>query len=233
MSEWWTYRPSSFLMFSPRLYGRLFESLNDAWWPMPWAVMAVASAWSAWLAWRPRGGRDERMLRGALAFVALCWGFTAWAFLLERFAPIFWPATYAVAAFGLQAVGLLLVALRGGVALSTRRWRVGSGMVLAAWAVLGHPWIASVLGRPWRQAEFVGLAPDPTVLATLALLLLAEPSTAAARRGLRLLWVVPLAWCAVSVALHATMAASRHAAASVERLGVQAHHQVPCAPGPG
>jgi hypothetical protein len=228
VSEWWTYRPSSFLMFSPRIYGRLFESLNDAWWPMPWAVMAVAAAW---LVWRARGGRDERMLRGAFAFVALCWASTAWAFLLERFAPIFWPATYFSAVFGLQAVGLMWVAVRGGIGMSVRRWRAGSGTALGLWAVLGHPWIALMLGRPWRQAEFFGLAPDPTVLATLALLLLAEPSTVAARRGLRVLWVVPLAWCVVGAALLATMASSRHAAASVEQLGVQAHHQVPGPPG--
>jgi hypothetical protein len=217
-------------MFSPRLYGRLFESMNGAWWPLPWVVMAVAAAW---LLWRARGGRDEPTLRGAFAFVALCWAFTAWAFLLERFAPIFWPAAYVAAAFGLQAAGLVVPAVRGGVGWSARRWRVRSGMALALWAVLGHPWIASMLGRPWRQAEFFGLAPDPTVLATLALLLLAEPSTVAARRGLRLLWVVPLAWGVASAALLATMAASRHAALSVERLGVQAHHQVPGPPGPG
>ena len=224
MSEWWTYRPSSFLMFSPRIYGRLFESLNEAWWPLQWAAMAVASAW---LVWRARGGRDERMLRAAFAFVALCWAFTAWAFLLERFAPIFWPATYFAAAFGLQAVGLLVLAWRGGVGLSVRRWRVGSGMVLAVCAVLGHPWTRLLLGHPWRQAGFFGLAPDPTVLATLALLLLVAPTTAAARRGLRLLWVLPLAWCAISAALLATMASSRHAGLSVERHDVQAQDQVP------
>ncbi|WP_457335637.1 DUF6064 family protein [Rhizobacter sp. P5_C2] len=230
MSEWWTYRPSSFLMFSPRIYGRLFESLNEAWWPLQWAVMAVASAW---LVWRARGGRDERMLRAAFAFVALCWAFTAWAFLLERFAPIFWPAMYFAAAFGLQAVGLLVLAWRGGVGLSVRRWRVASGTALAAWAVFGHPWVGLLLGRPWRQAGFFGLAPDPTVLATLALLLLVAPTTAAARRGLRLLWVLPLAWCAISAALLATMASSRHAGVSVERLDVQAHDQVPRPSGAG
>jgi hypothetical protein len=217
-------------MFSPRIYGRLFESLNDAWWPLQWAVMAVASAW---LVWRARGGRDERMLRAAFAFVALCWAFTAWAFLLERFAPIFWPATSFAAAFGLQAIGLLVLAWRGGVGLSVRRWRVASGTALAAWAVFGHPWVALLLGRPWRQAGFFGLAPDPTVLATLALLLLVAPTTAAARRGLRLLWVLPLAWCAISAALLATMASSRHAGVSVERLGVQAHDQVPRPSGAG
>jgi len=151
LSEWWTYRPSSFLMFSPRIYGRLFESLNEAWWPMQWAVMAMASAW---LVWHARGGRGERMARGAFAFVALCWAFTAWAFLLGRFAPIFWPATYLAAAFGLQAVGLLVLALRGGVGLSVRRWRVRSGVALAVWAVLVHPWTGLLLGRPWRQASF-------------------------------------------------------------------------------
>jgi hypothetical protein len=106
-------------------------------------------------------------------------------------------------------------------------------VALAVWAVLGHPWIGLLLGRPWRQAEFVGLAPDPTVLATLALLLLAAPTTAAARRGLRLLWVLPLAWCAISAALLATMAASRHAGLSVERHDVQAHDQVPRPSGAG
>jgi hypothetical protein len=209
LSEWWTYRPSSFLMFSPRIYWRLFESLNEAWWPLQWVVMGAAAAW---LAWRVRGGRrslDGHLVRGAFAFIAICWAFTAWAFLFERFVPIFWAATYAVAAFGVQAAGLLVPALMGGIHLSSRRWRVRSGTALASWAVLAHPWIGLAFGHPWRQAAFFGLAPDPTVLATLALLLLTEPSTAAARRGLWLLWTVPLAWCVFSAAMHGTMAASR------------------------
>lgn len=206
MSEWWTYRPSSFLMFSPRIYWRLFESLNAAWWPLQWVAMGAAAAW---LVWCVRGGQDGRLVRGAFAFVAICWAFTAWAFLLERFVPIFWAATYGVVAFGVQAAGLLVLALTGGNHLSSRRWRVRCGIALAAWAVLVHPWIGLAFGQPWRQAAFFGLAPDPTVLATLALLLLTEPSTAAARRGLWLLWTVPLAWCVFSAAMHGTMAASR------------------------
>ena len=34
MSEWWTYRPSDFLMFAPDTYWRLFELHNAAWWPL-------------------------------------------------------------------------------------------------------------------------------------------------------------------------------------------------------
>lgn len=209
MSEWWTYRPSSFLMFSPRIYWRLFESLNEAWWPLQWVAMGVAGAWLVWRVRAGRRGLDGRLLRGAFAFVAICWAFTAWAFLFERFVPIFWAATYAVAAFGVQAAGLLVPALKGGIDLSSRGWRVRSGIALATWAVLVHPWIGLAFGHPWQQAGFFGLAPDPTVLATLALLLLAEPSTTAARRGLRLLWIVPLAWCVFSAVMHGTMAASR------------------------
>ena len=33
MSEWWTYRPSDFLLFAPRTYYRLFELYNAEIWP--------------------------------------------------------------------------------------------------------------------------------------------------------------------------------------------------------
>ena len=43
MSEWWTYRPSDFLMFAPRTYWRLFELHNEAWWPaQPLLVLALS-----------------------------------------------------------------------------------------------------------------------------------------------------------------------------------------------
>ena len=43
MSEWWTYRPSDFLMFAPRTYWRLFELHNEAWWPAQ-AIVSVLAA---------------------------------------------------------------------------------------------------------------------------------------------------------------------------------------------
>ena len=40
MSEWWTYAPSDFLMFSPRVYYRLFEFYNRSFWPV--AVVSLS-----------------------------------------------------------------------------------------------------------------------------------------------------------------------------------------------
>ena len=41
MSEWWTYRPVNFLLFSPRVYWRMFELHNAALWPLQ--VLALAA----------------------------------------------------------------------------------------------------------------------------------------------------------------------------------------------
>ena len=35
MTEWWTYRPSDFLMFSPRVHARLIEALKRGERPAP------------------------------------------------------------------------------------------------------------------------------------------------------------------------------------------------------
>ena len=40
MSEWWTYRLSDLLLFSPQTYYRLFELYNAAIWPAQ--VLAIA-----------------------------------------------------------------------------------------------------------------------------------------------------------------------------------------------
>ena len=58
MTEWWTYRPSDFLLFSPRTYHRLFELYNEWLWPAQplvtlfWLLLWVA-LWRG-IAWAPR-----------------------------------------------------------------------------------------------------------------------------------------------------------------------------------
>jgi len=44
MSEWWTYRLTSFLLFSPRTYYRTIELYNLAIWPAQLAGMAIGVA---------------------------------------------------------------------------------------------------------------------------------------------------------------------------------------------
>ena len=56
--------------------------------------------------------------------------------------------------------------------------------------------VAAVFGRPGMQAEWLALAPDPTALATLTLLLLLDVGGHRFTRvWQRVLWVPPLLWC--------------------------------------
>ena len=208
MSGWWaewsTYRPSDFLMFSPRIYWRLFESVNEAWWPAQLLFVGVPLAW---LAWRHRRA-DERAdlaLRGAALFLAVCWWIVAWFFLQLRYAPINWAASGFAVAFALQGVALLSLALSGHVLGEERAARQCMGIALVLWGLLGHPLLAPSSGRAWTQAEVFGLAPDPTAIGTLGFLLLLNAQTFTVRLLLRLLWFVPMAWCALSAATLATM----------------------------
>lgn len=184
---WWTYRPEDLLMFSPRVYDRLFELHNQALWPAQ--LLALALGGLALVAmWRP-GPRGTRWL---VILLAVAWAFVAWAFLWQRYAPIHWGIAYVVPLFGLQA--LLLVALgtcRGGLRLP-RHWSVrrGLGVGLFAYALALHPLVALATGRGLAGAEVIGLTPDPLAMATLGVAAMAEP----APRAWALL-VVPALWC--------------------------------------
>ena len=200
MSEWWTYRPADFLMFAPRTYYRLFEIYNTEVWPGPLVVLALGLALLGSAARRtPAAARVAMLLLGAT------WLWVAWAFHWQRYATIHTAAPWFAAAFAAQ--GVLLLAC-GGIGarwrVRTRRdWRGRVGLGLLLFAQLAQPWLGVALGRPWRQAELFGLAPDPTVLGTLGLILLLQPGREAgtARSTPQfgwLLWSIPLLWCAIS-----------------------------------
>ncbi len=209
-AEWWTYHPSNFVMFSPRIYWRLFESINAAYGPVAWVLVALAVSW---LALRMRARLQGSAVSAALfarlplGVLAVCWLFVAWAFMFERYAAINWPARYFGAAFVLEAALLGGLAAANGLRASAGvSWRSIAGIALALWALLGHPLLAFASGRSWRQAEVFGLAPDPTAIATLGLLLLVEvPDAGGARRLFRVSLIVPILWCAVSAATLGTL----------------------------
>jgi len=211
VSEWWTYRPSDFLMFSPRIYWRLFQSLNEAWWPAQPVLLAAGVSWIGWigLRWNKARANIDPALRGAAGFLAACWVVVAWDFLLQRFAPINWVATGFAVAFVLQGLGWVVLALVGGMQGESHvaQWR--AGIALGLWALLGHPLLSLAFGRPWAQAEVFGLAPDPTAIGSLAFLLLVRASAHKLRWLLRTLWIVPLGWCALSAATLATMGSAQ------------------------
>lgn len=196
MSEWWTYELSDFLLFAPRTYYRLFELYNAELWPAQWLALALGALACAGAA---RG--DGPGLRLATVILAAGWLWVAWAFHLERYADIHWLAPAFAAAFAVQGGLLLALAAAGGGApwpVPAPARRVGLGLM--GYALVTCPLLGPALGRPWTQAELLGLAPDPTMLATLGLLLWLP-------RWRGLPWLVPLLWCGVSAATLWTMAA--------------------------
>lgn len=191
MTEWWTYRISDFLLFSPKTYHRLFELYNADLGPGRWLVFGLGALTVAAAA---AGG--ARWPRLAWGLVGAAWLWVAWAFHLERYAGIHWLAPWFAAAFVVQGLALLGVGVFAAPATAPdagRAQRIGLGLLLFAWLV--QPGLGALLGRPWSQAQWFGLAPDPTVLGTLGLLLTKPPARSGAGA---LLWVIPVSWCAVA-----------------------------------
>jgi hypothetical protein len=189
MSEWWTYALSDFLLFSPRTYYRLFELYNVEIWPAQIVSVALGVAILALL---PQGGVSSG--RVVAAILAVCWLWVAWAFHFHRYATINWAATYFAVAFAIEALLLIWTGVvRGQVVFRPAKHavqRVALGVVL--FAIFVAPLIGPLAGRDWVQAEIFGVAPDPTAIATLGILLLAAD---------RVFWaplLVPMLWCAVS-----------------------------------
>ncbi len=198
MSEWWTYRISSFLLFSPRTYHRLFELYNRAIWPAQ-VVAAVLGLVILARAWRGAGERE----RAIPAILAACWLWIAVAFLALRYATINFAAIHFAWGFGIEAALLVWMGVvRRGLAFERPAglagW-VGVAMFVVGLAIV--PLIGPILGRSWSETETFGVAPDPTVVATLGVLLLARG------RGRWLLMVVPVVWCAITGAFLSAMEA--------------------------
>jgi hypothetical protein len=195
MSEWWTYSLSDLLLFSPRTYYRLLELYNADVWPLQIAAAALGLALIVLTA---RGGAwSGEAITGVLVAV---WLWVAWAYLLLRYDNINWAARYMAAGFAVEAA---MIAWSG---LVRRRLRFSpapkgarrGGQLLLASAVLIQPVISPLAGREWTQLELFGIAPDPTVAATLGVVLAAES----------LHWpllVIPLLWCVISAATLWTM----------------------------
>lgn len=188
MPEWWTYSLADFLLFSPRTYYRLIERHNIALWPGQLVALGLGLL-LVYLVLRP----PRRQGRAVSAILALLWAWVGWSFMWRRYATINWAARYFVLLFAIEA--LLLIAI--GMTQGGRRYRWGGdpasvvGAGLLAVGLLFYPALAPLAGRGWSQAEVIGVAPDPTAIATLGLLLLGEGP---------LRWsllIPPIVWCLI------------------------------------
>jgi hypothetical protein len=190
MQDWWSYSLSDFLLFSPRTYYRMIERHNEGIWPAQLLTMALGIGILGAL--RKPSATPGRIIAGILA---LLWMWVAWAFLLYRYATINWAIKYVVPFFVLEALLLVWWGVIGGkLSFAVRPTAIGRlGTALFVLSLLLYPALAVIVGRPWNQAEVFGIAPDPTAIATVGLLLL----TSRLRWGLL---PVPLLWCGITAA---------------------------------
>ncbi len=205
MEDWQSYRLTDFIPFTPDVYWRLLERVNEAYWPLQFAIVALGFL-ALWLAWVGKP-------RWVLLLLAPVWLGTGLGFHLRHYAELNWAATWFGWAFIGQAA--LLLALAPVVRLAfVRKWprRVGAGLAIVA--LLIYPWLATALGQGFRHAEIFGLHPGPTAIASLGLTLMVLRGAMA-----WLAMVIPLLWCLIDgltlIALEADWALLPLAAAAL------------------
>ncbi|WP_407637759.1 DUF6064 family protein [Afifella pfennigii] len=194
--EGWSYRPADFLLFSERVYWRLFELQDAALWPLQLVALAAGGA-VLLLALRQRRGAAPAIF----LILAAAWLLVAVSFLWQRYLPVNWAIAYAIPFF-LAEAGLLLGLLlgRGGALAAPWSPRLLAAAGLLAYALLAHPLLPLVAARPLASAELFALAPDPTAIVTLAVgAMLVEP------RSAWLIMPVPALWCLASFATLLTL----------------------------
>ncbi len=188
MQTWSGYSLSDFLLFSPRVYERLFVLLNQDLWPAQAAFIATGLAIFL-LVLR----RHTLALPLGLLALSFAWANVTIVFFLGRYQAINWLGTYLAPFAMVQAAGLLLLAIatwRRGVLLRpmphVALWLALIPLLLG---LLAYPAVAVLSGRGIEAGQVIATGADPTAVATLGLLAFV-PS--------RLRWlgmIIPAAWC--------------------------------------
>ena len=162
-----SWAPEDFIPFSPRAYWRLFALENEAVWPVQPMLLAAGALLVFLLSrGRPPSGRWLGPALGA------AWLWTGWQFVALRYGTLNWAAP--TLAWGFYAQGALLAALglSGRLVFAGRGKPARAGTGLLAAALFAWPVFALLDGRSWRVAEVFAVTPDPTAVATLALIAL-------------------------------------------------------------
>jgi hypothetical protein len=174
------------LPFTTDQFFAVFEAYNRAIWPAQvtayvLGVLAVALA--------ARGGaRNGRRVAGVLA---LFWLWTGVAYHWAHFSQINRTAYLFGAVFVLQGVLLAAAAVRGTLAFRFRPDARGwMGAALMAYALAVYPLIGHLLSHGWPRSPVFGVAPCPTTIFTVGLLLWTG-------RAPRNLVIVPVLWSLV------------------------------------
>lgn len=181
-----SYRLADFLLFSARVYDRLFLRHFEVFGALSLLLTLAALLALGALLWRGRlPGRP------ALAALAGVWLWVGASFLWWLYLPINWAIGWWLPLFGLQALLLAALAWRSSPAMMLpRRVEAVPATLLLLGGLLLWPLLTT--GTDWRGAALFGAAPDPTALVSLGLLPLLG------QRTRWLLLPIPLLWCGFS-----------------------------------
>lgn len=180
------YRLADFLLFSARVYDRLFVRHFEA-----FGALSLLIALAALLALGALVWRGQLPGRPVLAALAGIWLWVGASFLWRLYLPINWAIGWWLPLFGLQALLLAGVAWRMRPTLSlSPRIEIAAAAALVLGGLLLWPLLTAE--ADWRSAAVFGAAPDPTALLSLGLLPLVE------RRARWLLLPIPALWCGFS-----------------------------------
>jgi hypothetical protein len=185
MRGWASYDLRDFLLFSRETYFRLFELYNQ--FVGPGWIAAVLAGLGIPLAFGFAGRHRGRIVS---AILAAAWLWIAWGFHWRWYRGIHLAAPWFAGAFAVQGIWVGWI---GGVRDRLRTDSVHpvsrcTGWTVYGFALAGYPLLTPIWNRPWAQVELFALAPDPTAIGTLALLLLAG------HRLFWALWIIPLLW---------------------------------------
>jgi hypothetical protein len=185
VAEWSSYALSDFILFAPQTYARLIAQFNGEMWP--WQILAVLACLFLTLAVaRPAPVR----LRATFALLGIAWATTAYLFVWQQYAVINWPLLYIAPLLGLQALGLLVAAVWPRPGSSRHAQPSRMSVTLIAAVVAGYPVASAWIAGTFERAELIGLFPDPTVAATLAILAARPGWWAVAGLIIPALWLV-------------------------------------------
>ena len=196
LDTWLSYRPEDFLMFSEPVYWQMIQTHNALFWP---AHILTMLAGLGVLVVLGNPARFARFRPGLLIAgpLAASWMLAGFGFLGLSYASINWAAEWLIPLFVFQGVLILLGRTDFGVGVPSGIAAV-LGFGLLAYALAGYPLLAPLAGRPVAAAEVFGVAPDPTVIGTLGVLLIARSSLKRRTAPLSLALAISIVWCGVS-----------------------------------
>ena len=194
MSEWLTYSLHDLLIFSPDSYFALFEIYNRQLWP--WNVIAVLLALAGFSLLSQR----KIFIQAGMLSLSIIWLFIGMVFMQRYYAQINTLAHGLSWLFIMQSLLMILVVLMPACCnVDTVSQRCKSGYLFLLAGLVVFPLLPWWMQRSWQSVEIIGIAPDPTALMTLGLILLS-------RVGLKVwLLVIPIIWLIVSTLTYMAM----------------------------